>query len=132
VFIVSLYELVFIQVVVCKGVTPSEDGSSKLKFYGINGKDHALCESYLNNRYIRTVIHNNDNNNIASDWLRVRHGVPQGSILGPLLFLLYINDLPKIITKFSTPIIFADDTSILFSHSNINGYNKHIHITYKI
>ena len=97
---------------------------SKLKLYGIKGKDHALYKSYLNNRYIRTVIHNNDNNK-ASDWLRVEHGVPQGSILGPLLFLLYINDLTKILTKISIPIIFTDDTSILFSHSNTNDFNKH-------
>jgi hypothetical protein len=104
---------------------------SKLKFYGINGKHHALYEPYLHNKYIKTVIHNNDNTNIASDWLRVRHGVPQGSILGPLLFLLYINDLPKRINKLSAPTIFADDTSILFSDSNINDFNEHIHLTFE-
>jgi hypothetical protein len=68
-------------------------------------------------------------NSTASDWLRVQHGVPQGSILGPLLFLLYINDLPKTINKFAIPIIFADDTSILLTHFNTNDFKNHIHTT---
>ena len=70
------------------------------------------------------------NGNKVSNWARVRHGVPQGSILGPLLFLLYINDLPKIIYKTSAPIIFADDTSILFAHSNAIDFNKNIYIVF--
>ena len=48
----------------------------------------------------------------------------------PLLFLLYINDLLKIINKTSAPIIFADDTSILFTHSYLIDFNKNIHIVF--
>jgi hypothetical protein len=47
--------------------------------------------------------------------------------LGPLLFLLYTNDLPKIINKTSTPVMFADDTSILFAQSNLTDLNKNVH-----
>jgi hypothetical protein len=65
-------------------------------------------------------------NSIPSDWLRIWQGVLQGLELGPLLFLLYINDLPKVLKMFSSPIIFANDTSILFSHSSINNFSKHI------
>ena len=66
----------------------------------------------------------------VSSWAKVRHEVPQSSVLGPLHFLLYINDLPKIINKTSAPIIFVDDSSILFGHSDLIDHNKNIHIVF--
>ena len=96
-----------------------------MKFYGIRDKDLKLYQSYLGNRYCRTAIYNDsENSNKVSDWTKVRHGVSQSSALGPLLFLLYINDLPKIINKTSAPIIFADDSSTLFTHPNLIDFKK--------
>jgi hypothetical protein len=51
-----------------------------------------------------------------SKWEEVQHGVPQGSVLGPLLFLIYINDLSKSVSNKSSPILFADDTSFIIAN----------------
>ena len=85
---------------------------SKMKFYGIIGSTGKLMESYLRQRYRRVVINNN-----RSSWKEVQHGVPQGSILGPLLFLIYINDLSKNVSDKSIPIHFADDNKLHFNKS---------------
>ena len=85
----------------------------KLPYYGIRGNSHSLMKSYLSNRYQFTVI-----NGVKSDIKPVTCGVPQGSVLGPLLFLLYINDLEHCISP-KIPRLFADDTGLFIHGSDI-------------
>ena len=77
----------------------------KLECIGISGNLLSLLKSFLSNRFQRVVL-----NGQCSSWPSVQAGVLQGSILGPLLFLIYINDLPGNLQ--STVKLFADDTSL--------------------
>ena len=81
----------------------------KLKHYGIRGRALDLVLSYLTSRLQKVYI-----NGSTSTGTMVKMGVPQGSILGPFLFLAYINDLPYMMTELSDIILFADDTSLIF------------------
>ena len=85
----------------------------KLKFVGIRGVALNFLKSYLTNRTQFTVV-----NGIASDLMNIICGVPQGSTLGPLLFLIYINDLCHA-SRF-TSCLFADDTCLIMKHKNIH------------
>jgi hypothetical protein len=64
------------------------------------------------------------NNSIYSDWGVIKHGVPQGSILGPLLFLIYINDLPPTINTHCKIDLFANDTNIIISHPETDCFQN--------
>ena len=82
----------------------------KLNQYGLPVKLRKWIYNFLTNRQQRTCV-----GGIYSDWRELKGGVAQGSVMGPIAFLLMINDLPDSILNKTH--IFADDTSILFSHS---------------
>ena len=85
----------------------------KLKSYGIMGQDLDILKSYLSNRRQKCQV-----DRFVSSERFIECGVPQGSILGPLLFLLYINDLPECL-KNTRPRLFADDTNLTTSSHSI-------------
>ena len=78
----------------------------KLKAYGFTDEIITWIKDYLTNRKQRVVIEGE-----SSEWLDVLSGVPQGSVLGPLLFVIFINDMPNTIASLSK--LFADDSKIL-------------------
>ena len=81
-----------------------------------------IIQFYLNDRYQRILLKNTVKH--FSKWEPVKHGVPWGSILGPLFFLLYINELPKIISDVSKPILFTGDTSIIITNSDPTDFKR--------
>jgi len=103
---------------------------AKLEFYGISGIANKLMRSYIKNRYQRVVIKDNMFNKLTSKWEPVEHGVPQGSVLGPLLFLIYINDLSRTLSSVANLILFVDDTSIIISNTDLQEF-KNIIICYE-
>ena len=86
---------------------------NKLSLYGIKNNSLKWFSSYLSDRkqYVQTSVFKTTNLNVVC-------GVPQGSILGLLLFILYVNDLCRV-SNILEPIVFADDTNLFFSHKNI-------------
>ena len=90
----------------------------KLEHYGIRGTAQKWFHSYLSNRD-QFVLYGKQNSNIE----KIKCGVPQGSILGPLLFIIYINDIYKSSLR-GNFILFADDTNVLYHGSNLKEVEK--------
>ena len=91
----------------------------RLQAYGVDGKLLSLLENYLENCKQRVAL-----NGQTSEWKKINSGVPQGLVLGPLLFLIYINDLPNGITSICK--IFAADTSLFSKVLDVNESTKQL------
>jgi len=99
----------------------------KLQFCGFNDKAKSWFESYLNNRYITAQISDEGlNQNNFSAWEKISDVVPQGSVLGPLLFLTHFNDLAKTVNDKTVPILFADGTCIIVKCSNSKDFQTNM------
>ncbi len=85
---------------------------SKLSAYGLLDTELNWFKDYLTGRMQRVCV-----DSTFSNWTRITRGVPQGSILGPLLFLIYVNDMPNAISKCSINL-YADDTTLYHSDSD--------------
>ena len=93
---------------------------TKLRNYGIRGDELSWVTSYLTDRTQSVSLEN-----VTSDSMDISYGVPQGSILGPLLFTFYINDLSSV-TKTCNVILYADDTAIIYSDKQKAQIEKHL------
>lgn len=93
----------------------------KLDCYGIRGVANRIISSYLSNR-TQFVSYNGEKSSLK----RISTGVPQGSNIGPLLFLIYINDIGRICLK-GTPRLFADDTALFYPHIKPEAILSNMH-----
>ena len=93
----------------------------KLKAYGVDDGLLSLLENYLENRKQRVIL-----NGQTSEWREINSGVPQGSLLGPPLFFIYINDLPDGATSICK--IFAYDTSLFSKVLDVNESTKKLNL----
>jgi hypothetical protein len=92
--------------------------------YGVNGPMLKWLESYLNNRMQRVVLYSGNVNIINYEWKNLKFSFPQGSVLGPMLFNVYINDFPSILKNIARTVLYVDDTTILVTSNDLFTLNE--------
>ena len=108
-------DVIFLDLSKACDTVPHERLLLKLNRYGIDGQLHLWFRNFLTNRKQRVLIRGS-----YSVWSPVICDVPLGSILGPVMFLIYVNDIPDIIT--SAAKLFADDTKIYSQINNVKDF----------
>ena len=93
----------------------------KLESYCFSNNSISLLQSFLSDRKQSVKL-----NSVYSSWETLNHGVPQGTVLGPFIFLLYVNDFAQNITSSNNIVQFADDTSVLCIDQNPNSLQPQI------
>ena len=92
----------------------------KLKHYGIDNRELSWFKSYLENRSQTVNV-----NSTLSDFQPINIGIPQGSILGPLLFIIFVNCLPCVVQECKT-VMYADDTSLMYKAKNVSDLQNQL------
>lgn len=107
----------------------------KLEAIGVRGRPREWFKSYLNDRYQAVTVNSISNGIIrktTSTNLPVQRGVPQGSILGPILYIIFVSDFPSYITNYSSPIMYADDTVLLLKNPSPENLEIETHTALKM
>ena len=123
--LVNLWTIVFIEIKKAFDTVDHQILLEKLMLYGIQQCELSWFKSYLKKRKRFCML-----NGTEPDIGDIDRGIPQGSCLGPLLFILYINDLPQAI-KQSTISMYADDTSLCYQSSNMTQLIEAINMDIK-
>jgi hypothetical protein len=96
-----------------------------MEFYGISGKANNLIKTCFQDKSQRILV-DFDLKKYYSEWESVTDGVPQGSVIGPLVILLHVNNVPNVISDISNPVPYADDTSLIIRNSDSQMFGKDI------